>query len=66
MSESILRLPEVQTRTGLSRSSIYEKLSQNPPQFPEPISLGKRAIGFVESEINEWIAERISQSRNAA
>lgn len=66
MNESILRLPEVQSRTGLSRSTIYEKLSQTPPAFPAPISLGKRAIGFVESEVNDWIQKRINESRTAA
>lgn len=66
MSESILRLKEVQARTGLSRSTIYQKLNQSPSKFPQPISLGKRAIGFVESEINDWIQDRISESRQAA
>jgi prophage regulatory protein len=61
MSESILRLPEVQARTGLSRSTIYERLKDH--LFPKPISLGVRAIGFVESEIEAWIQSRITESR---
>ena len=65
MSESFLRLPEVQKRTGLSRSTIYERLKSN--SFPNPVSLGgARAIGFVESEIEEWIQNRIAKSRGRA
>ena len=66
MSEAILRLPEVQARTGLSRSTIYDRIKANPPAFPKPISLGgekARAIGFLASEIDTWIQERITESR---
>ena len=48
-------------RTGLSRSSNYLWISK--VHFPAPVSLGARAIGWVESEIDEWIAGRIAQSR---
>lgn len=61
LAESILRLPEVKMRTGLSRSTIYLRISQGT--FPLPISLGTRSVGWVESEIEEWIAGRITQSR---
>ena len=61
---SILRLSEVKKRTGLSRSSIYAKIAER--EFPSQVSLGKRAIGFVESEIDSWIAQRIEHSRKAA
>ena len=57
----ILRLPAVMKRTGLSRSSNYLWISK--VHFPAPVSLGARAIGWVESEIDEWIAGRIAQSR---
>ena len=56
-----LRLPEVQQRTGLSRSTIYVRLSQG--RFPQPVSLGARAVGWIESEIEEWMRERIAESR---
>ena len=56
-----LRLPEVQGRTGLSRSTIYVRLGQG--RFPRPVSLGSRAVGWVEAEIDEWIRERIEESR---
>lgn len=61
MSHFILRLPEVKQRTGLSRSSIYLRMSNN--EFPASISLGGRAIGWVEKDIDEWIVEKIEQGR---
>jgi len=64
MAESFLRIQAVQTRTGLSRSTIYERIKEGA--FPRPVSLGLRAIGFVESEISEWIDKRISDSRGGS
>jgi len=61
MSYNILRLPAVKDRTGLSRSSIYLRISNN--EFPAPISLGGRAVGWLESEINDWLDEKITESR---
>jgi prophage regulatory protein len=61
VSERILRLPEVMERTGLGRSSIYLNISENT--FPKQISLGERSVGWLESEINAWIAQRITASR---
>lgn len=63
-TQKILRLPDVKARTGLSRSTIYLRLATGT--FPRPVSLGARSIGFVESEIDDWIAERIRASRNPA
>ena len=56
-----LRLPEVLARTGLSRSTIYVRLDQG--RFPRPVSLGGRAVGWIESEVDEWMRERIVASR---
>jgi len=61
MTNSILRLPAVKTRTGLSRSTIYLRISKN--EFPVPISLGGRAVGWVESDINNWLTEKIEAAR---
>ena len=58
-----LRLGEVLERTGLSRSTIYVRLDQG--RFPRPVSLGSRAVRWVEAEVDEWIAERIAESRVA-
>jgi prophage regulatory protein len=57
-SISILRLPQVIEKIGLSRSTIYFYLSKGT--FPKPISLGERSIGFLESEIIEWLQSRIA------
>lgn len=59
--KKILRLPDVKERIGCSRSSIYLMISQN--LFPTPISLGGRSVGWLESEINDWIDQRIQASR---
>jgi len=63
MPTRILRLPEVKERTGLSRSTIYQRISTG--DFPKPISLGGRAVGWVEAEIEEWLQGRISYSRGS-
>lgn len=59
--ERILRLADVKGRTGLSRSTIYLNISQD--NFPSPISLGARSVGWLESEIDAWIESRIQESR---
>lgn len=59
----ILRLPSVKSKTGLSRSSIY--LGMQRGDFPKTVTLGDRAVGWVEDEIESWIAHRIEQSRPA-
>ena len=64
MTHTILRLPAVKSSTGLSRSTIYLRVSQGT--FPRPVSLGGRAVGWVEEEIQSWLAERITASRKAA
>lgn len=58
---SILRLPGVKAKTGLSRSTIYDKIQNG--EFPEPIQLGARAVGWVESEIDQWLEQLIQASR---
>ena len=63
MVTSILRLPSVKTRTGLSRSTIYLRISEG--RFPKPISLGGRAVGWIEEEINDWLNQQINNSRKA-
>ena len=61
MSHTILRLPQVKKRTGLSRSSIYLRMAHG--EFPESISLGGRSVGWLEQDVDEWILERIEESR---
>ena len=63
MTHNILRLPAVKSRTGLSRSTIYLRISEE--RFPRPISLGGRAVGWIEAEINDWLNQQIDNSRSA-
>jgi len=60
-SERLLRLPEVIERTGLSRSSLYQRINQGT--FPRPIKLGQRASAWPCSEIDQWVAETIRAGR---
>jgi len=48
--------------TGLGRSTIYRL--QADQQFPQSIKLGIRAVGWLEREVQEWLAERIASSRD--
>ena len=61
---TILRLPDVKSRTGLSRSSIYLRMSEGT--FPKPISLGARSVGWVEQEVNDWLLRQLEASRGVA
>ncbi|MCM2972896.1 AlpA family transcriptional regulator [Larsenimonas suaedae] len=53
MTNKILRLPDVMNYTGLARSTIYLRIAEN--NFPKPIPLGGKAVGWLEKEIDEWI-----------
>jgi prophage regulatory protein len=59
--EKIIRLQAVKARCGLSRSTLYNRMAAG--EFPSPVALGARAVGWVESEVNAWIADRINASR---
>jgi prophage regulatory protein len=61
---SILRRKQVQARTGLARSTIYQHIQAGT--FPRPVQLGPRAVGWLESEVSEWIAERVRIARSGA
>ena len=63
MDTTILRLPAVKSRTGLSRSTIYLRISEG--RFPKAISLGGRAVGWIEAEVNDWLNQQIEASRKA-
>lgn len=60
---SILRRPEVEARTGLSRSTIYLKVAQG--SFPKPINLGPRAVGWLAAEVDAWLQQQVTASRPA-
>ena len=56
MTAPILRPPEVLIRTGLSRTTIWRRVRAGT--FPAPIELGENSIGWPESEITAWLANR--------
>lgn len=65
----ILRRKQVEQRLGLSRATIYARMNPNArageydPSFPKPIALGRKAVGWVESEVEAWIEAQIRSSR---
>ena len=59
VSPKILRRPAVEAITGLSRSTIYQHKKEGT--FPKPIRLGRKAVGWIESEIFAWLEARIAE-----
>jgi prophage regulatory protein len=57
----LIRLPEVMSRVGLGRSTIYRWMSQG--SFPKPVQLGGHAVAWSEEKIDEWIEQRQSAYR---
>ena len=69
-TDTILRLPQLMLRTGLSRSTIYSRISRGSKyfdaSFPKPVRLGAgSSIGWLASEVNIWLASR-AQARVVA
>ncbi|MBI6344398.1 AlpA family transcriptional regulator [Proteus mirabilis] len=62
LKESLIRLPEVMRRTGFSKPYLYKLISDD--KFPKQVKIGSRSIAFVESEVDEWIANKIAESRS--
>ena len=60
----ILRRKQVSEQTGLSRSGIYEKVARG--EFPRQIALGPRSVGWLETEVVEWLQSQIAKSRSGA
>jgi prophage regulatory protein len=57
--QKLLRLADVRDRVPYSRSTIYQLITQG--KFPKPFSLGARAVAWLESDIDAWIAARIDE-----
>ena len=53
----LIRLKEVKHATGLGRSTIYKYIEDGT--FPKSVSLGERAVAWVESEVMGWVMARI-------
>lgn len=62
----ILRLTQLMRKTGLSRSTIYDWLNPKSPRydanFPKQLRLGRQAVGWLESEIDEWLLNLCSRA----
>lgn len=61
-TKRIIRIRRVMDRTGLARSTIYAKIAAG--EFPKPIQLGPRSVGWDEEVVDKWIRQRIEESRN--
>jgi len=61
LQHKLLRLPQVKTITGLSKSTIYARISEGT--FPKQVPLGPRLVVWVESDIQKWIAEQVAAAR---
>jgi len=61
MTHTILRLPAVKAMIGLSRSTIYLRIAEGT--FPKPVSLGARAVGWLQADIENWLHQQIELSR---
>lgn len=59
----IERKDEVLGRTGLSNSSLYERVQAGT--FPKPVKIGARAVGWVSDEVDQWIDQRIAERDQA-
>ena len=59
--QKLLRLPQVKTITGLSKSTIYSRISDH--SFPKQIPLGSRTVVWLESDIQKWIIEQVASAR---
>ena len=60
-NKTLWRLPEVTARTGLPRSTIYHKMSLD--EFPQSVNLGLRSVGWNSEDVEQWIQDRIDESR---
>jgi prophage regulatory protein len=59
--ENLLRLEPVMSRTGKRRSTIYAEVAAG--RFPAPIKIGRRAVAWIESEIDRYVADLIASAR---
>ena len=60
----ILRRKQVIARTGMARSTIYDHMRRG--DFPTPVRLGVKIVGWLESEIEAWISDQVRKSRGGA
>ena len=59
---TVIRFPQLIKLIGLARSTVYVRIAEGT--FPKPIKLGVRAIGWLESDIEEWIQSQVDESQS--
>lgn len=62
MAQQIIKLPEVKIATAMSGSTVYRLIEEG--KFPRQIKLSQRSSGWVKAEVDQWVEDRISASRN--
>lgn len=62
MHTKLMKLPAVLARVAMSRSKLYAGVKEGT--FPAPVSLGARAVAWVEQEVDDWVDALIQASRN--
>ena len=55
----LIKLKEVIEKTSLGRSTIYEFMTKGT--FPRQVSLGAKSVAWLESEVDDWIMERLGE-----
>ncbi|EAA2596867.1 AlpA family transcriptional regulator [Salmonella enterica] len=61
MGHQLLRLKQVEAKTGIKRSQIYLYMQRGC--FPHPVKIGPASVAWLESEIDEWISRRLADRR---
>jgi prophage regulatory protein len=62
--QRVLRIGQLREVTGYARSSIYEMIAAG--EFPRPIPLGPRVVGWLADEVAIWQAKRIAERDHGA
>ena len=60
-AQTIRRRPHVEAQTGLPKSSLYALIAKG--DFPKPIKIGARAVGWLDADVNDWIEKQVAASR---
>ena len=59
--ERFLRIPEIVHRTGMSRTTIYDRINEG--KFPKQIPLGSNLVVWLESDVQKWMQEQVDKGR---
>jgi prophage regulatory protein len=55
----LIRMPEVESKTGVSKPRLYAMMAEDPPKFPHPVATGPNSRAWVEEEVDAWIQGRV-------